>query len=268
MHAGIPVDRMARKESARTSPDQIADEIVNAIMSGRLTPGQRLGEQSLADLFGVSRTLVREALSRLSARGMVQVHAGRGWVVVEPSRDEAHEAFDARIAIETGMLQSLSAPLGKPALARLKKHVREEKAAIAAGEPARRSYLLGDFHVCLADCAGNALLAGILRDLTARTTLIASLFQSDHDAAESCADHAQIVVALEAGNVALAVRRLREHIEAVRTHLGAPSEGRDPLSALRSALQPPAGATLFTELISSPPTPSRAKRKRPQENPA
>ena len=60
---------MARKESARTSPDHIADEIVNAILSGRLTPGQRLGEQSLADLFGVSRTLVREALSRLSARG-------------------------------------------------------------------------------------------------------------------------------------------------------------------------------------------------------
>ena len=263
---------MARKESARTSPDHIADEIVNAILSGRLTPGQRLGEQSLADLFGVSRTLVREALSRLSARGMVQINAGRGWVVAEPSRDEANEAFDARIAIETGLLQCLSTPLAKPALTRLKQHLRDEKAAIAAGEPTQRSFLLGDFHVCLADCAGNALLAGILRDLTARTTLIASLFQSDHDAAESCQDHAQIVAALEAGNLALAARRMREHIEAVRMHLGAPRGGADPLAALRSALQPPAAAKLFTDLIPSPrqttrATP-RAKRKRPQENTA
>ena len=45
---------------------------------------------------------------------------------------------------------------------------------------------LGDFHVCLAECLGNSLLADTLRDFTARTTLIAMPYQSSHDAAQSC----------------------------------------------------------------------------------
>ena len=68
-------------------PGAIADRIVDAILAGRLAPGQRLGEQALADLFGCSRTLVREAMARLSARGMVEVNARRGWFVVQPSLD-------------------------------------------------------------------------------------------------------------------------------------------------------------------------------------
>ena len=268
---------MAQEQGSRASPDEIADRIVDAILAGRIAPGQRLGEQSLADLFGVSRTLVREALGRLSARGMVEVRPRRGWYVVQPSRDEAKAAFDARIVIETGMLQGPRSALAPAALKRLKQHVSAERAAIRAGEPGPRSYLLGDFHVCLAECVGNALLADILRDLTVRTTLIASLFQSDHDAAQSCDDHAGIVAALEAGELAAARRLVREHIQTVASHLGAPGTASDPLQQLRSALQAPAPAQaaaarrhrtrLFTDLIPSPasPTPTRVARRRSPE---
>jgi DNA-binding GntR family transcriptional regulator len=278
---------MAQKLGSRASPDEIADRIVDAILAGRIAPGQRLGEQSLADLFGVSRTLVREALARLSARGMVEVNSRRGWFVVQPSREEAKEAFDARIAIETGLLQSLRGAPPRAVVRRLKQHVSAERAAIRAGEPGQRSYLLGDFHVCLAECVGNPLLADILRDLTARTTLIATLFQSNHDAAHSCADHARIVAALEAGELASARRLVREHIETVANHLGAPGPSGDPLQMLRSALEPPAPTQasssprrrtrLFSDLIpastaaaappatTTPATATRASRRRPQE---
>ncbi len=97
-------------------PDPIADRVVDAILAGRLAPGQRLGEQALADLFGVSRIRVREAMARLSARGMVDANARRGWFVVQPSLDEAREAFGARLALETGLLHGLTGPL--PAAAR------------------------------------------------------------------------------------------------------------------------------------------------------
>ena len=177
-------------------PGAIADRIVDAILAGRLAPGQRLGEQALADLFGCSRTLVREAMARLSARGMVEVNARRGWFVVQPSLDEAREAFGARLALETGLLHGLDGPLPKAAIRQLKDHVAREQAAIRAADAGERSWLLGDFHVCLAECAGNGLLADILKDLTARTTLIATLYQSTHAASESCAEHAQIVAAL------------------------------------------------------------------------
>lgn len=247
----------APSRSARTSPQQIADRIVDAILAGRVLPGQRLGEQSLADLFGVSRTLVREAMARLSARGMVQVDARRGWFVVEPSLEEAKEAFSARVAIETGLLHALEAPVPRARLTRLKQHVKAEQAAIRAGEPGQRSYLLGDFHVCLAECLGGPLMADILRDLTARTTLIASLFQSTHDAAQSCADHAQIVAALQAGDHAQAIALMRTHIGTVQSHLRLPGGRDDPLAGLRDALAP--RRRLFTDLI-TPSTPAQEKR--------
>jgi DNA-binding GntR family transcriptional regulator len=275
---------MAQRRSQHASPDEMADRIVDAILAGRLSSGQRLGEQSLAELFGVSRTLVREALARLSARGMVEVSARRGWFVVQPSREEAEEAFQARIAIETGLLHSLDAAPPRAAIRRLKQHISAERAAVRAGEPGPRSYLLGDFHVCLADCLGNAVLADILRDLTARTTLIATLFQSNHDAAQSCADHARIVAALEAGDLPAARRLAREHIETVAGHLGARSAPAEPSHQLRRALevspslpaaaaplrttlasrQRKAGGGLFTHLVAPSPT-TRATRRRRQE---
>jgi DNA-binding GntR family transcriptional regulator len=277
---------MAPRTGSKSSPDLIADRIVDAILAGRVVPGQRLGEQALADLFGVSRTLVREALARLSARGMVEVNSRRGWFVVQPSRAEAKEAFDARLAIETGVLQALPEQVPRATLKRLKQHVSREQAAIRAGDAGERSWLLGDFHVCLAECAGNSLLADILKDLTARTTLIATLFQSTQDAAQSCHEHAEIVAALEAGNHALALRRVRAHIEAVANHLGPQSAADDPLASLRSALLPlrsrpdgkddgtaakaPAARPrrrLFTDLM-PPKTPPKkpASRRRTQES--
>lgn len=259
-------------------PGVIADRIVDAILAGRLAPGQRLGEQALADLFGCSRTLVREAMARLSARGMVEVNARRGWFVVQPSLDEAREAFGARQALETGLLHGLNGPLPKAAIRQLKAHVAREQAAIAADDAPERSWLLGDFHVCLAECAGNSLLADIVKDLTARTTLIATLYQSTHAASESCAEHAQIVAALEAGDLPRAIGLLRRHIGSVAEHLGQTTAADDPLAPLRAALSPlrsqpgaegttppasrrPARKRLFTDLIPDPTTPRKTKER-------
>jgi DNA-binding GntR family transcriptional regulator len=244
----------------RPTPSQIADRVVDAILAARLAPGQRLGEQELADVFGVSRTLVREAMARLAARGMVEVSSRRGWFVVQPSREAAAEAFGARAAIEAGMLQSLAAPLPKARLARLKAHYRAERAAIRRGDAAQRSYLLGDFHVCLAECVSGSLLADILRDLTARTTLVATLYQSTHDAARSCAEHVEIVAALESGDAAGAAALMRRHIGGIAADLGTPV-AVDPLGPLRQALEPPPAPPpprrrLFTDLIAPPSEPA------------
>ena len=101
-----------------------------------------------------------------------------------------------------------------------------------------RSFLLGDFHVCLAECLGNSLLADTLRDFTARTTLIAMLYQSSHDAAQSCAEHAEIVQALEKGDLILAEQLMQAHIGSVQAALRLQAPSEDPLAQLRSALSP------------------------------
>ena len=127
-----PADAAGVADGSR--PDAIADRIVDAILAGRLAPGQRLGEQALADLFGVSRTLVREALMQLQARGFVEVRPRRGWYVVEPSVAEARDAFSARRIVEAGMLspEGDPPPEGRPLqqVARaLRQHIEQEREA-------------------------------------------------------------------------------------------------------------------------------------------
>jgi hypothetical protein len=156
--------------------------------------------------------------------------------------------------IETGLIRS-AAPLLPTALARLHHHLQEEQAALTASDIGQRSFLLGDFHVCLAECLGNQLLADILRDLTARTTLIAMLYQSRHDAHQSCEEHVYIVAALERGDHAEAERLTSLHIEQVQAALSVKAD-TDPLAELRAALTP---------LAASSPALRRSRRTRRED---
>jgi DNA-binding GntR family transcriptional regulator len=222
---------------------EIAQRVVESILAQKLAPGERLGEQELADLFGVSRTLVREALMQLQARGFVEVRTRKGWYVVEPSVEQARDAFAARRAVEAGLLRQADGQLdGKPlqtVVRRLRQHIQEEQAAIDGADPATRAFLLADFHVCLAECLGHRLLSDMLRDLTARTTLVATLYQSTHDAKASCDDHARIVAAIEQRQLDRAATLMLDHIGNVEDALGhSAAESADTREKLRATLAP------------------------------
>jgi DNA-binding GntR family transcriptional regulator len=211
--------------------------IVDAILSARLRPGARLGEQALAQLFDVSRTTVREALIRLETRGLIHSSARRGWFVVEPSVEEVLEAFQARRAIETGILRIVDT-IPPKVIDMLRAHIAQEREAIAANDVAARSYLLADFHVCMVMAFENHMLAEILRDLTARTILIAALYQSVHGATESCDEHERITDCLAAGDIEGAAAQMISHIGNVEAGLTRRVD-HDPLLDLRLALQHP-----------------------------
>ena len=225
------------------SQTEIAQRVVESILAQKLSPGERLGEQELADLFGVSRTLVREALMQLQARGFVEVRTRKGWYVVEPSIDEARDAFAARRAVESGLLRQAESQFeGQPlqtAVRRLRQHIHDEQQPIDGADPATRAFLLADFHVCLAECLGHKLLSDMQRDLTARTTLVASLYQSTHDARQSCADHELIVSAIEQGELERAAALMMDHIGNVEDALGqSAAESIDSRERLRATLMP------------------------------
>ena len=225
----------------------IAERVVQSILNRKLKPGERLGEQELADVFKVSRTLVREALMQLQARGFVEVRPRLGWYVVEPSFDEACETYAARRVIEPGMLRDAGKPL-QSVIRKLRQHVSEERKAIASSDAAARSVLLGSFHVCLAECLGNRFLTGILIDLSARTTLVSALYQSQAAAQASNHDHADIVDALAAGDTAKAEELMRLHIDSLAARLDQSlAKSGTSKDRLREALAPRAPATPLTE---------------------
>jgi DNA-binding GntR family transcriptional regulator len=67
----------------------IADTLTRAIMDRRLAPGSKLGERDLAEIFGVSRIVIRQALIRLADDDLVQIERNRGAFVAKPGMQEA-----------------------------------------------------------------------------------------------------------------------------------------------------------------------------------
>lgn len=222
-----------------TAKTSIAERVVRSILDRKLRPGERLGEKELADVFGVSRTLVREALMQLQARGFVEVRSRMGWYVVEPSFDEARETYAARRVIEPGMLRDAGRPL-QSVIRELRAHVAEEHEAILKSNAGTRSVLLADFHVCLAEGLGNRFLTSMLLDLSARTTLVSALYQSQTEAQHSNEDHAAIVDALEAGDMSKAEALMRTHIDTLAARLdetlASTGRSRDRLHAALTAV--------------------------------
>lgn len=227
--------------SGMNTPNEIVGRVVESILAQKLAPGHRLGELELAALFGVSRTLVREGLIQLQARGFVEVRPRKGWYVVEPSLADARDAFAARRVIEAGLLDEMQqhSQEGRPlqaVIGSLRRHIAQERQAIESQDPAARSFVLADFHVCMAECLGHKTLCHVLRDLTARTTLAATLYQSQTEASHSCDEHEAIVQAMESGDLVLARQRMLAHIGHIEDELSSsPLSERD---RLRSALMP------------------------------
>ncbi|WP_226898375.1 GntR family transcriptional regulator [Mangrovicoccus algicola] len=216
-------------------PRGIEKTLLSAIVEGRLTPGSRLSETQLAEAFAVSRTLVREALTRLESRHIVSVRPRRGWFVNRPSAEEAAAVFAARRAVEYGFL-STAGPFGAAQIDRLQDHLAEERAAIAAGDKAQLTYLMGDFHCRIIALGGNEPLAEIMRNLTARTILISLRYQPASRALASHRDHCAITGAIAAGEMAEAARLSLAHLDTVAAGIRIPDTA-DPLAELRNTLR-------------------------------
>ena len=202
-----------------TPTDQIVDGLTRAIVEHRLLPGTKLAEQKLADHYGVSRTLVRQALFQLSQKRLIQMEPARGAFVATPSVSEARQVFGVRRMLEAEMTRSFVRNQRAEWLQSLQDHVAQERQAIAQDNVSVRTELLGDFHVRMAQLLDNPVLAEILDNLISRCALITLMYQSAHAAQHSADEHAHIVQAMADRDEALAVRLMGEHLQHVEDSL-------------------------------------------------
>ncbi|WP_159993037.1 GntR family transcriptional regulator [Roseomonas sp. 18066] len=180
-----------------------------AILEQALAPGAKLPEDLIASQFGVSRTLVREALGRLAAEGLVELRHNRGASVAAPSLAEARDVFAIRRAMELLAVDALCGRLEPAQAARLEAHVEAEAAAQATSGPTSIR-LAGEFHLLLAELTGNALLQRYVAELASRCSLILSLYGRPHSADCAVEEHRALIAALRAGD-APACRALMDH---------------------------------------------------------
>ncbi len=202
-----------------SSTTQIVESLTRAIVEHRLHPGTKLAEQKLADHFGVSRTLVRQALFQLAQNRLIRLEPARGAFVATPSVDEAKQVFEVRRMLELEMTRSFVRQATPARIKALRAHIAEEKKALANNDVPGRIELLGDFHVRMAELMGNQVLAELLGELISRCALITLMYQSTHAAEHSSDEHVAIVDALAAKDEALAVRLMDEHLSHVVDNL-------------------------------------------------
>ena len=203
----------------RRATARILEAITTAIIERRLMPGTKLGEQKIASLFGVSRTIVRQALNQLSRDRLVTLEPSRGAFIATPSIEEAHQVFEYRSLVETALVSQLCVRITTAQIAALRTHLRDEKKAISRTDISGRTRLLADFHVVLARMLGNQVLAQALEDLLSRSSLISLMYQSSHSAEQSLAEHVQIVDAIEKRDPKAAARVMAHHIDSVERNL-------------------------------------------------
>jgi DNA-binding GntR family transcriptional regulator len=182
-------------------------------------PGTKLAEQKIADVFKVSRTLVRQALMQLSRDHLITLEPARGARVAEPGVDEAKQVFDTRNMLEAAMIRRAAAEFGAPQIAELRAHLKAEQLAVQRTDVSGRTRLLADFHVVIARMLGNEVLAGMIGDLVSRCSLIALMYQSAHSAEHSYDEHVAIVDALEKRDARAAVRLMESHLQNVERNL-------------------------------------------------
>ena len=197
----------------------IVEALTKAIVEHRLHPGTKLAEQKLADHFGVSRTLVRQALFQLSQNRLIRLEPARGAFVAAPSVMEARQVFAVRRMLEAEMTRAFIREVTPAKIRALKEHVAREKSAVDLGDVSGRTELLGDFHVRMAELMGNEVLAQMLGELTSRCALITLMYQTATAAEHSNDEHGNIVKALAARDEDLAVRLMNEHLLHVEENL-------------------------------------------------
>lgn len=202
-----------------TANDDIYEKIYGAIVEHRLHPGTKLGEDRLANIFGVSRARVREVLARLAHEQVVNLYPQRGAFVAKPSPEQAIDVFEARRLIEPALLRRLIHTLTSEKVARLRQHQELELDARRRDDLRAVVRLSGEFHQLVAELAGNAALARSVRELAALTCLIITLY--DAPTALSCRadEHSDIIDAIAKRDTARAERLMLAHLNHIESSL-------------------------------------------------
>ncbi len=208
---------MTRRKPAETRTSRLARALSDEIVAGRLGPGVRLDEQSLADRFGLSRTPVREALGQLSAMGLVEKRPHRGVVVAALSVEKLTHMFEVMAELE-----ALCARLAARRMSAIEREELEAEHASTVelartGDFERYETANRAFHRSVYLGSGNPMLVETADDFRRRINPFRrAQFHVEGRIAQSFAEHGGIVAAILQRDEELAYRRMREHLLTVR----------------------------------------------------
>jgi DNA-binding GntR family transcriptional regulator len=199
----------------RTLESMVCEQLRTWIVTGRLKPGSRLVESTLADEMGVSRGPVRNAIRQLVREGFVDLAPRRGATVAEVSVRDALHCYEVRIALEGTAARLAAARRTDADLASLDAVLAAGDQAVVGGRWDALAPLNNDFHTALATAADNAELVALMQQYSLRIAWIFSLV-AERRGVPAWAEHAGIIEAVRAGRAEVAESLARRHIERSR----------------------------------------------------
>jgi GntR family transcriptional regulator, transcriptional repressor for pyruvate dehydrogenase complex len=228
-HAADPPKHMFRSVERQSSlSDKVAKLITESILSGDLPPGERLpAERDLMGQFGVSRTVVREAVRSLAAKGLIQQQARAGHVVSEPSPETVAESMtlylrgrgpyglekliEVRATIETETAGLAAERASEAELAAIRAADAELSQARDAHEAALADV---SFHRAIAHASGNEFFVMMLDSIRGALLQAQSPGLSDRATREYVREaHAAILKCIARRDRDAARAAMQEHIE-------------------------------------------------------
>ncbi|MFC3725691.1 GntR family transcriptional regulator [Neoaquamicrobium sediminum] len=204
---------------------EICRRIIHAIFEQRIPPGERLTEERLAETFNVSRTIVRQAMARLSQDGILVKMPNVGSTVASPTRKETRDILAVRRMVEPEIVRTLAVSVSEAGLAELHEHLEAETAARKNDARGTFVRLAGEFHLRLAELTGNHVLVQLMTRLQTLTCL-AILLHAKGEQACPPGEHGQITDAIARQDGETAAREMLHHLKHVEMDLRLDGEER------------------------------------------
>jgi DNA-binding GntR family transcriptional regulator len=205
--------------------DSVAAELRHRIVDGRLPAGERINEVHLARELGVSRTPLREALSRLASEGALESVPRFGFFVRPLTLEEFEQIYDIRPILDPEALRLAGLPDAKT-LGRLVKlnrrlaKVRDPEVVIALDD---------EFHLALLDRCPNRVLLEMIQNIILRTRRYElALMRETSNVLRATEDHARILGALRRRDLPAACAALKRNMQWGRTPIAAWLKAREP----------------------------------------
>jgi DNA-binding GntR family transcriptional regulator len=198
----------------KTLHEEIANNLRELIMSGELQEGDKIKEDELCSLMGISKTPLREALRVLSVEGLIRLVPNRGSFVSTPTFEEIREMFDVMSVLEGVCARAAAAKMGAKDLATLEKlHERLEE---NYRRKAQREYIRinNQYHAFIQELAGNRTLNQIVNGL--RQKILLYRYQSlnlPERFAQSIQEHRDLLEAFRKKDPKKAETLMRRHLK-------------------------------------------------------
>ncbi|QAX87016.1 GntR family transcriptional regulator [Pseudomonas sp. DTU12.3] len=197
----------------RAAVEDLYPRLFDAILEQRIDADSRFTEDSLKDMFNVSRADVRRVLTQLSHEQVIVLRANHRPRVAAPDREQTRQTLHARRLTESTLVRLACQRPQADGLQRLRGLIERERLAVEQDRRGAAIRLSGEFHLTLAQMAGNAPLAHFLGSLVPLTSL--AIARCEGSAHSCCAwrEHLALVEAVEQGDASRAGMLMNRHLD-------------------------------------------------------